>query len=93
MARPTRYQSDCTSADVNSDGRVAVADLLMILSAFGQSWDCGDPGAAVAAVAAAADVNDDCEVAVADILMALSQFGQTCFEEGEVTPCNTPPCR
>ena len=93
VARPTRYQSDCTSADVNSDGRVAVADLLMILSAFGQSWDCGDPGAAVAAVAAAADVNDDCEVAVADILMALSQFGQTCFEEGEVTPCNAPPCR
>jgi hypothetical protein len=60
------------AADVNSSGDVGVADLLLILGAYGYAGVCG--GTAAPTVVAC-DVNADCEVGVADILLTLSSFG------------------
>jgi len=53
-------------ADVNGDGTLTVADLLLILSDFGCTSACGS------------DVNGDGSVTVADVLEFLSVFGNPC---------------
>ncbi|MDC3397264.1 choice-of-anchor B family protein [Flavobacteriales bacterium] len=53
-------------ADVNSDGQITVADVLLLLSDFGCAMDCGG------------DVDGDDAVTVADILLVLAAFGQPC---------------
>ena len=53
-------------ADVNSDGQITVADVLLILSDFGCMMDCQG------------DVNGDDSVNVADVLASLAAFGQPC---------------
>ena len=66
--------SESCRADVNSDGRVTVADLLLIMGAYGQRNLC-DVGIGDRA---AMDVTRDCAVTVADLLAALSAFGLQC---------------
>ena len=53
-------------ADVNGDGSITVADLLLVLSEFGCTSAC------------TADVDGDGSVTVADVLVVLSLFGTTC---------------
>ena len=53
-------------ADVNSDGQITVADILLLLSDFGCATDCDG------------DVDGDDAVTVADILLVLAAFGQPC---------------
>ena len=53
-------------ADVNSDGQITVADVLLLLSDFGCATDCDG------------DVDGDDAVTVADILLVLAAFGQPC---------------
>ena len=53
-------------ADVNGDGQITVADLLLLLSDFGCAMDCDG------------DVDGDGAVTVADILLVLAAFGQPC---------------
>ncbi|MGB2040348.1 MAG: choice-of-anchor B family protein [Flavobacteriales bacterium] len=53
-------------ADVNGDGQITVADVLLLLSDFGCAMDCGG------------DVDGDDAVTVADILLVLAAFGQPC---------------
>ena len=53
-------------ADINADGQITVADVLLILSAFGWEMDCNG------------DVDGDDAVTVADILGVLAAFGQPC---------------
>ena len=55
----------CTG-DVNSDGSITVADILIILSEFGCASSC------------AADVDGDGSVTVSDVLVVLSLFGNPC---------------
>ena len=57
--------------DVNGDGATGVADLLLILAAFG--GQCVLP-----ATSMAEDLTADCTVSVADILVALGAFGEVC---------------
>lgn len=52
--------------DLNNDGSVTVADVLLILSEFGCTIGC------------AADVDGDGAVSVGDVLNVLSVFGQSC---------------
>ena len=52
--------------DLNSDGAVTVADVLLILGEFGCESNCG------------ADVDGDGAVSVSDVLNVLSVFGQPC---------------
>jgi len=52
--------------DVNSDGSITVADLLIVLSEFGCTSGC------------TADVDGDGSVTVADVLSVLSAFGSLC---------------
>jgi hypothetical protein len=58
--------------DVNEDGRVNVADLLLVLATFGMR-DCCD-----SEVCGPTDVNDDCLMSVADILVVLAAYGREC---------------
>ena len=53
-------------ADVNSDGQITVADVLLLLSDFECATDCDG------------DVDGDDAVTVADILLVLAAFGQPC---------------
>ena len=53
--------------DVNEDGHVGLADLLMLLAAWG---DCPDPPADCPA-----DVDDDGDVDFADLLVLLANWG------------------
>ena len=55
--------------DLNGDGLRGAADILIILSSFGCTIDCGAP-----------DLNGDGLVAANDILEALSTFGLACPE-------------
>ena len=54
------------SEDLNSDGSVSVADLLLVLSEFGCSSSCAN------------DINLDGYVTVEDLLLVLSVFGDIC---------------
>ena len=65
--------------DVNGDGRVNVADLLLTLGAFGAN---ACDGSSLAEGVAAADFNADCQVNVEDLLLNLGAFGQTCEDAG-----------
>ena len=53
-------------ADINADGQITVADVLLILSDFGCEMNCNG------------DVDGDDAVTVADILGVLAAFGQPC---------------
>ena len=59
------YPNDCPE-DLNNDGQISVADILLLLSDFGCSSDCD------------ADLNDDGATNVNDILQILAAFGQEC---------------
>jgi hypothetical protein len=54
--------------DLNGDGSVGVADLLILLAAWGPCDDCGP-------VECPADLNGDCTVGVADLLILLANWG------------------
>ena len=60
------YISCACPNDVNSDGSITVADLLLVLSEFGCTSAC------------AADVDGDGSVTVSDVLSVLSAFGSIC---------------
>jgi len=60
----------CTG-DIDGDGQVALSDLAILLSAFGQCT--GDPG-----FDAAADLDGDGCVALGDLAVLLSAFGLPC---------------
>jgi hypothetical protein len=66
--------SDCLG-DINGDLRINVADILAILTAFGQSVEPGDANAA-------ADCMPNGVVDVADVLQVLGWFGATCNADG-----------
>ncbi len=57
---------DCAVADLNCDGAVGVADLLLLLAAWGTCADIED---------CPADLTDDGSVGVADLLMLLQHWG------------------
>lgn len=65
---------DRCPGDVNGDGRINVADLLLILGAYGSN-PCD---ASVLEAVVQADVNADCRVGVNDLLLCLGAFGQVC---------------
>ena len=60
------YESCVCQGDVNGDGAITVADILLILSDFGCTTSCS------------ADVDGDGSVTVGDVLALLSLFGQAC---------------
>jgi hypothetical protein len=60
------YESCDCPADVNNDGVVSVADILMLLGQFGCSENC------------TIDINDDGSTNVQDILILLASFGTEC---------------
>lgn len=70
----TRNLNDPCMGDVNRDRRVNVADLLLVLGAYGSN-SCG---ASAPLGSAAADMNADCSVNVADLLLCLGVFGHVC---------------
>ncbi len=52
--------------DIDGDGQVGIADLLLLFRDFGACPDCED---------CIADLNDDCSVGVPDLLIVLRNFG------------------
>jgi len=60
------YESCACIGDVNGDGAITVADILVVLSEFGCTSDCS------------ADVDGDGSVTVSDVLEVLSVFGNPC---------------
>ena len=60
------YDSCNCPADINNDGHVTVADILIMLGQFSCTSDC------------TGDVNNDGSVTVADLLFILSHFGEVC---------------
>ena len=62
----TGDETNACPQDLNSDGSVTVADVLLILGEFGCESNCG------------ADVDGDGAVSVSDVLNVLSVFGQPC---------------
>jgi hypothetical protein len=65
--------------DVNGDGSVAVADILLVLAAYGSNA-CA--GSWVVENVAAVDLNGDCRVDVGDLLLTLGAYGRTCEDVG-----------
>ena len=65
---PFCLEGDTTTClgDLNSDGVITVADILLVLSDFGCTSNCS------------ADIDNDGAVTVADVLALLSLFGQAC---------------
>ena len=57
--------------DINGDGSITLADLQLLLSAYGAS--SGDPR-----FNPAADIDNDCTVGLADLQLLLSRYGQAC---------------
>lgn len=70
------------ASDMNRDGEVSVADILLVLASFG-SRD--------AFLLAQGDVNADGRVNVSDILLVLSSFGTTECSAGLAIPAPAPP--
>jgi hypothetical protein len=60
------YESCSCPNDVNGDGSITVADLLIVLGEFGCTSACS------------ADVDGDGSVTVTDVLLVLSAFGSLC---------------
>jgi hypothetical protein len=60
------YDSCDCPADLNDDGVISVADILLLLGQFGCAEDC------------TIDVNDDGSTNVQDILILLASFGTEC---------------
>ena len=60
------YESCSCPEDVNNDGIISVADILILLGEFGCVNNC------------AADINDDGGTNVQDILLLLASFGLEC---------------
>ncbi len=60
------YESCACTGDINGDGVITVADVLLVLSEFGCLSSC------------TADVDGDTYVNVADILLLLAAFGTAC---------------
>ncbi|MBC8150136.1 MAG: hypothetical protein H8E97_02490, partial [Bacteroidetes bacterium] len=60
------YTSCACTGDINGDGVITVADVLLVLSEFGCLSGC------------TADVDGDSYVNVADILLLLAAFGTAC---------------
>lgn len=60
------YESCTCTGDINGDGVITVADVLLVLSEFGCLSGC------------TADVDGDTYVNVSDILLLLAAFGTTC---------------
>jgi hypothetical protein len=60
------YESCSCSGDINGDGMITVADILLILSEFGCMSSCES------------DVDGDGYVNVSDLLFLLSMFGEVC---------------
>ncbi len=63
--RPGRRTS-VRRGDIDGDGLVGVADLLILLAGWGSCGDCKD---------CPTDVNGDCAVGVADLLSLLANWG------------------
>ena len=64
---PGPCENTCAN-DVNGNGAIDVADVLLVLSDFGCSTDCNG----------ATDIDGDGGITVSDVLALLSAFGQTC---------------
>ncbi|MAO87509.1 MAG: hypothetical protein CL822_00840 [Crocinitomicaceae bacterium] len=64
---PGPCENTCAN-DVNGNGAVDVADVLLVLSDFGCAADCN----------AATDIDGDGGITVSDVLALLSSFGQNC---------------
>ncbi len=64
---PGPCENTCPN-DVNGNGAVDVADVLLVLSDFGCANDCN----------AATDIDGDGGITVSDVLALLSSFGQNC---------------
>ena len=60
------YESCSCPEDVNNDGIISVADILILLGEFGCMNNCN------------ADINDDGVTNVQDILLLLAYFGTEC---------------
>tara|TARA_B110000093_G_scaffold35338_1_gene36776 strand:- start:1612 stop:2988 length:1377 start_codon:yes stop_codon:yes gene_type:complete len=60
------YESCACPNDLNGDGAITVADILIVLSEFNCLTNC------------TADVDDDGAVTVTDVLALLAAFGQSC---------------
>lgn len=60
------FGADGPVGDLNGDGSVGVADLLILLGSWGACPDCGD---------CPADLSGDCTVGVADLLILLQNWG------------------
>ena len=63
---PAALPPNDNSSDLNQDGSVNVADLLILLGSWGPCGDCAD---------CPADLDDDCDVAVTDLLILLANWG------------------
>jgi trimeric autotransporter adhesin len=59
-------EPECPPADLNCDGAVDVADLLILFDNWGACADCDD---------CIADLNDDCAVDVGDLLILFDNWG------------------
>ena len=60
------YDSCLCPEDINGDGIISVADILVLLGQFGCNFDCN------------VDINNDGSTNVQDILLLLAAFGTTC---------------
>ena len=60
------YDSCGCPADINEDGIISVADILLLLGEFGCMSNCE------------ADLNSDGATNVQDVLLLLAAFGQSC---------------
>lgn len=60
------FQEPHDPADLNGDGSVGTADLLLLLAAWGPCNDCGDCDP---------DLDGDCAVSTADLLILLGAWG------------------
>ena len=64
---PGPCENTCAN-DVNGNGAIDVADVLLVLSDFGCANDCNE----------ATDIDGDGGITVSDVLSLLSSFGQSC---------------
>ena len=63
---PTEYTNQLTIGDLNGDGTVGAADLLILLASWGPCDDCND---------CPADLDGNCTVGAIDLLILLVNWG------------------